>query len=421
MFFQSLAIVTLLTVASFAQTKVDLSRQSKEINFSGADSTRPFRSGVALPSTCASGEVFYVTGATPGTNLYSCTSTNTWTQLSGSSLLTPIGEAGNALISDGSNAAWASLGGDVSGAATALTVQALRGISVSATAPSQGQALVYNSTENRWEPGALVSPPVAWPITRVSDTVLEIGTGPGLRIGGTYCQIPASAAQLTIASGTGSLFVFIRPNCELVVAHNIAVTSCTSCTAAVGTGFEPNSFPLGQWAVENDILAASGVSALTQFAIQPILAGQNVQITDVSGQLQINTFSNGVELADRALSQEWNNSATNPTLRFHLASWVSESGVAYLEGTALASANPIAGIVIAGEGSSGKARIAIAGIAACEFENAVAALDWVVPGTDSAGKCRSAGATKPTSGAIVGRVLETGAVGTYFVQLSVQQ
>jgi len=50
---------------------------------SSAGSTKPVKSGTSLPSTCSPGELFFKTDATPGENLYACTSTNTWTQVSG--------------------------------------------------------------------------------------------------------------------------------------------------------------------------------------------------------------------------------------------------------------------------------------------------------------------------------------------------
>lgn len=66
-----------------AQTQVDLKTQSKGIDFSGASLTRPARTGTQLPTTCAIGELFFNTAAQPGTNVYGCTATNTWSAQSG--------------------------------------------------------------------------------------------------------------------------------------------------------------------------------------------------------------------------------------------------------------------------------------------------------------------------------------------------
>ena len=61
-----------------AQTQVDLGKQSNDVDFSQAASTRPLKSGATLPSTCAVGQMFYLTSAVAGTNLYGCTAANTW-------------------------------------------------------------------------------------------------------------------------------------------------------------------------------------------------------------------------------------------------------------------------------------------------------------------------------------------------------
>ena len=62
-----------------AQTKVDLRTQSKSVDFSAASLTKPVRTGTSLPATCSASEMFYLTSATPGYNLYYCTASNIWT------------------------------------------------------------------------------------------------------------------------------------------------------------------------------------------------------------------------------------------------------------------------------------------------------------------------------------------------------
>jgi hypothetical protein len=83
-----LLLGSLATVSLLGQTAVDLRNQSKQIDFSNASATRVWKTGSALPSHCAAGEGFFLTGANAGQNLYLCSSTDTWTlpaaQLSGS-------------------------------------------------------------------------------------------------------------------------------------------------------------------------------------------------------------------------------------------------------------------------------------------------------------------------------------------------
>src|SRR5690242_749213 len=62
-----------------AQTRVDLKMQSKSVDFSGASSTKPVRTGTNLPSACSVGEFFFQTSASPGVNTYICPTANLWT------------------------------------------------------------------------------------------------------------------------------------------------------------------------------------------------------------------------------------------------------------------------------------------------------------------------------------------------------
>lgn len=70
--------------SSLAQTQVDLRTQSKSVDFGNAFSTRPFKTGSDLPATCVVGEAFFKANAAAGQNLFTCSSTGTWTLQSGS-------------------------------------------------------------------------------------------------------------------------------------------------------------------------------------------------------------------------------------------------------------------------------------------------------------------------------------------------
>ena len=62
-----------------AQTQVDLRTQSRNIDFGAAPSTRPLKTGTALPSSCLVGDMFFSSSSPADKNLYGCTSLNTWT------------------------------------------------------------------------------------------------------------------------------------------------------------------------------------------------------------------------------------------------------------------------------------------------------------------------------------------------------
>ena len=75
-----------------AQTVVDLRTQSKNVDFTNASSTKPFRSGTTLPASCSANESFLKTNATPGQNLYVCTTPGdpgAWTVQGGSGTSAP--------------------------------------------------------------------------------------------------------------------------------------------------------------------------------------------------------------------------------------------------------------------------------------------------------------------------------------------
>ncbi len=65
------------------QTQVDLRTQSKSIDFTAAPTTKPVKTGTALPATCSQGALFFETTAPAGANLFGCTATNTWSLQTG--------------------------------------------------------------------------------------------------------------------------------------------------------------------------------------------------------------------------------------------------------------------------------------------------------------------------------------------------
>jgi hypothetical protein len=63
------------------QTKVDLSAQSKNVDFSQASSVRPFPTGSMLPPTCSVGQMFYLTGSP--LPVEQCIAPNVWLSITG--------------------------------------------------------------------------------------------------------------------------------------------------------------------------------------------------------------------------------------------------------------------------------------------------------------------------------------------------
>lgn len=89
------------------QTAIDLRTQSKSVDFSNSNWTRPVKTVTSLPPTCNPGELVFVSTSAPGKNLYGCTATNVWTSMApAGDLPSTTGQAGKVLSNDGSSIQW---------------------------------------------------------------------------------------------------------------------------------------------------------------------------------------------------------------------------------------------------------------------------------------------------------------------------
>lgn len=118
-----------LAACAWAQTRVDLQHQGRNVDFSGTAYTKPMKQGTTLPAQCSVGELFFKTDAEPGRNVYACTAANMWTA---QSVVVPAA------------------GGDASGHIDNLTVTGLWGRPVLGTAPNDGDALRWSQSSGQW-------------------------------------------------------------------------------------------------------------------------------------------------------------------------------------------------------------------------------------------------------------------------------
>lgn len=89
------ALVGLLLPLLWGQTQIDLSKQGKNIDFSTASTTKPSKTGAALPASCSTGEYFFLTSAVAGRNTYACVAANSWILQGGAgSVSTIFGRSG---------------------------------------------------------------------------------------------------------------------------------------------------------------------------------------------------------------------------------------------------------------------------------------------------------------------------------------
>ena len=214
-------------------TAIDLKSQSRNVDFTAAATTRPFKSGAALPATCTVGEMFYLTSARAGSNLFGCTSTNVWT-------LEAAAQSASQLTD---------LAASLSSPAT-LSI----GANCSVSAPCN------------------------------------------VRIGSVTHSF-TSATSATITAGTGTAYLYLDAAGNLTVGHTMSVTCATGCVAAPGiSAFPSNSIPLFTWTATNGAwdttggvdwrafqsatnvsagsgLLAAGAGGVTTLAIDPTLVG----------------------------------------------------------------------------------------------------------------------------------------------------
>lgn len=146
---QLLSILGLSVALASAQTQINLKSQSTQVDFTASPFTKPVKMGTTLPASCALGELFFKSDALPGANLYGCIGPDLWL-LQGNSLPSQAQATFAVLTSDGINAGWSLLGGDISGSPDAVSVTKLQNRPLSATAPLTGQSLVWNGTS--WGP-----------------------------------------------------------------------------------------------------------------------------------------------------------------------------------------------------------------------------------------------------------------------------
>lgn len=122
--------------------------------------------------------------------------------------------------------------------------------------------------------------------------------------------------------------------------------------------------------------------------------------------------SENMDLTSLALLTEIANAGTTGTTVNKLAKLTGAPSTALI--AAITDTNGAIGVVIGGAGTTANAQIATAGQAACVFDGATTAGDYVQISASVAGDCHDAGSTFPTSGQVIGRVLSTnGATGTF--------
>jgi hypothetical protein len=205
-------------------TQIDLRSQSRNVDFSGASSTKPFQSGTGLPSTCGLGAMYYRLDAPAGMNVYGCTATNSWTLEQGS---------------------MASQLGDFTVTRTSATTLAI-GANCSTTTSCQVRfgSLVYSFG---------------------SGATATISAGSGLAL--VYVS---SAGVLTVGSN-------VTASCS---------SGCTALGGV--TAFPADAIPVFTWSATNGTWDATGGADQRAFlSSKSVTAGTGITTTEISGKTQL--------------------------------------------------------------------------------------------------------------------------------------
>jgi hypothetical protein len=214
---------------AWGQTQIDLQAQGKNVDFSSAPTTRPLKSGVALPSTCSMGDMFFLTNVAAGANLYGCTGTNAWT-----------------LESNGSG------GGSSMRNASQLT----------------DLAASYSSST-----------------TLGIGATCSLATPCNVRLGSVTFSFTGSTSA-TISAGSGTALIYIDSSGNLTVGHNLTVACSSGCVAVAGiTAFPSGSIPLFTWTATNGAWDTAGGTDLRAFqSTTNVSAGVGLVGTSASGR-----------------------------------------------------------------------------------------------------------------------------------------
>lgn len=127
---------------------------------------------------------------------------------------------------------------------------------------------------------------------RTSNTVLTIGGGCSadapcnVRIGSVVHSFQETAS-VTLAGGTGTAFVYIAPNGQLTIGHNLQI-QCGRCTAVGGMlDFPPDAMPLWKWTASAGKWDARGTDLRAVLATPAITASDGIVLARTAGETRI--------------------------------------------------------------------------------------------------------------------------------------
>jgi hypothetical protein len=217
----------------------------------------------------------------------------------------------------------------------------------------------------------------------------------------------------TCTSGGGSTVVLCRDNGSAWAAVSAAGGSGeTNTSSNTGAGAQLAKAKSGVDLPFRTLTSSDSTLQVTQNAdTVDLIAGAALANTGLANDF---TAANSVNTLYTSISRA--NEGTTGTTTNKLVSITGATSQAIVTPTNASSG--ILGICVSGCGTTGNARVIVSGYATCVFDGATTAGDWVQRSGTNPGNCVSAGATYPSSGQVLGRVLSTnGGTGSYQVLL----
>lgn len=275
--FHFVVLPALLLVASCglrAQTAIDLKSQSRNIDFTAAGSTRPFKTGTVLPAACAVGETFFKSNATAGQNLYGCTATNTWSQMSSGLSATGVtaGTYGAATLVP-------VLTVDTQGRVTSASQVAVQGGggSLPSMTSQAGKYLNNDGTNPYWQRVGVAD--IGDCSATLSGGVITVAAC-AARNGSLDVTVAACTVSLTGSTSSGTLHGYLSVDGTFTMGHNSASTlACAGWTAVSGVSvFPSDALPLFSATFSSNAWNSNGmVNYRRLIARDPYVAGDGLQ------------------------------------------------------------------------------------------------------------------------------------------------
>jgi collagen type VII alpha len=251
-------------------------------------------------------------------------------------------------------------------------------------------------------------------VTGTTGTVGTTGfTGTTGSIGFTGFTGTTGVAGVTGTTGNVGTTGFTGTTGSIGTTGVTGVTGFTGTTGSVGsTGFTGTTGSVGS----TGFTGTTGVAGFTGFTGTT----GNVGTTGFTGTTGVAGFTGstgvtGATGSTGAAGTSYVVYSSNGSTQYHLQGWAASTfnsnplsfGLT-VEDDPTFETNPPLGIAENTVGSGGNVNVDITGLSYCIFDNAHNFYDYIVPSTTTNGYCHSAGSSYPTSGQVVGSVVNPG-------------